>query len=67
MILLCCLFYSLYIELPTSVSQFSLQMICDFPEWWALPTYSGFKSNVNVNEGPEYFAGDRIKVEEEEA
>ena len=59
--------FSLYIELPTSVSQFSLQMICESPEWWALPTYSGFKSNGNVNEGPEYFAGYRIKVEEEEA
>ena len=56
MILVCCLFFSLYIELPTSVSQFSLQMKCYFPECWALLTYLGLKSNGNVNEGLAAFA-----------
>ena len=64
MIFVCGLFYSLYIELPTSVPQFS-QMICEPPEWWALPPPTGLKSNGNVNGGLAYFAGERIKVGEE--
>ena len=41
-------------------------MICDFPKWWALLTYDGFKSNVNVTEGLIFFAEERIRVGEEE-
>ena len=42
-------------------------MICDFPQWWAFPTYYGFNSHVNVTEGLELFAVERIKSEKEEA
>ena len=37
-------------------------MICDFPKWWAFLTYDGFKYHVNVTEGLEFFAEERIKV-----
>ena len=42
-------------------------MISDFPKWWALLTYDGFKSHVNVTEGLEIFAEERIRVGKEEA
>ena len=44
-----------------------MQMICDLPKWWALLTYDGFKSQVNVTEGLENFAEERIRVGKEEA
>ena len=42
-------------------------MIRDFQKWWAFLTYYGFKSHVNVTEGPKNVAGERIRVEKEEA
>ena len=42
-------------------------MIRDFPKWWAFLTYDGFKSHVNITEGLENFAEERIRVGEEEA
>ena len=39
----------------------------DFPKWWAFLTYDGFKSHVNVTEGLENFADERIRVGKEEA
>ena len=44
-----------------------MQTICDFPKWWAFLTYDGFKSHVNVTEGLEFFAEERIRVGKEEA
>ena len=41
-------------------------MICDFPKWWSLLTYDGFKSHMNVTDALKSFAEDRIKVGEEE-
>ena len=41
-------------------------MICNFPDWWELPTYVGFKYHVNVNKYLEDCSGERIKVGEEE-
>ena len=42
-------------------------MISDLPKWWDLLTYDGFKSHVNVTEGLEFFAEERIRVGKEEA
>ena len=42
-------------------------MLCDLPKWWALLTYDGFKSHVNVPEVLETFAEESIKVGMEEA
>ena len=42
-------------------------MIRDFPKWWAFLTYDGFKSHVNVTEGLNFFAEERIRVGKEEA
>ena len=42
-------------------------MIRDFPKWWAFLTYDEFKSHVNVTEGLEIFAEERIRVGKEEA
>ena len=42
-------------------------MIHDFSKWWALLTYDGFKSHVNVTEGLEKFVEERIRVVKEEA
>ena len=42
-------------------------MIRDFPKWWAFLTYDGFKSHVNVIEGLDFFAEERIGVGKEEA
>ena len=42
-------------------------MIHDLPKWWAFLTYDGFKSHVNVTEGLENFAEERIRVGNEEA
>ena len=44
-----------------------MQMIRDFPKWWAFLTYDVFKSHVNVTEGLEFFAEERIRVGKEEA
>ena len=37
-------------------------MICDLSNWWALFAYDVFKSHVNVTEGLEIFAEERIRV-----
>ena len=42
-------------------------MIRDLPKWWTFLTYDGFKSHVNVTEGLEIFADERIRVGKEEA
>ena len=42
-------------------------MICDFPKWWSILTYDGFKSHVNVTDALGNFAEERIKVSKEEA
>ena len=42
-------------------------MICDFPKWWSLFSYYGFKSHVNVTDDIDIFAEVRIKVGKEEA
>ena len=42
-------------------------MIRYFQKWWVLLTYDGFKPHVNVTEGLNIFAEDRIKVGKEEA
>ena len=42
-------------------------MTRDFPKWWDFFTYDGFKSHVNVTEGLDFFAEDRIRVGKEEA
>ena len=42
-------------------------MINDIPKWWSLLTYDGLKYHVNVTEGLENFAEDRIRVGKEEA
>ena len=44
-----------------------MQMIRDFQKLWALLTCYGFKSHVNVTEGLEKIAEERIRVENEEA
>ena len=44
-----------------------MQMIHDFPKWWAFLTYDGFKSHVNVTEGLGIFAEERVRVGKEEA
>ena len=44
-----------------------MQMIRDFPKWWAFLIYDGFKSHVNVTEGLYFFAEERIGVGKEEA
>ena len=67
MMLLFALFYSLLIELYISVPPNYLQMICNFPKWWAFLTYDRFKSHVNVTEGLGKFAEERIRVGKEEA
>ena len=41
-------------------------MIRDFPKWWAFLTYDGFKSHVNVAEGLDFFAEERIRFGKEE-
>ena len=60
-------FYSLLIELYTYVPPHCMQMVCDFPKWWAFLTYYGFQSHGNVTEGLEFFAEERIRVGKEEA
>ena len=42
-------------------------MISEFPKWWAFLTYDGLKSHVNVTEGLDFFAEERIRVGKEEA
>ena len=42
-------------------------MIFNFPKWWSLLTYDGFKYKVNVTDVLGIFAEDRIKVGKEEA
>ena len=42
-------------------------MINDIPKWCSLLTYDGLKYHVNVTEGLENFAEDRIRVGKEEA
>ena len=42
-------------------------MINDIPKWCSLLTYDGLKYHVNVTEGLEKFAEDRIRVGKEEA
>ena len=42
-------------------------MICDLPKWWAFLTYDGFTSHINVTEGLENVAEERIRVGKEEA
>ena len=42
-------------------------MIRDFPKWWAVLTYDGFKSHVNVTEGLAVFPEERIRIGKEEA
>ena len=44
-----------------------MQMIRYFPKWWAFLTYDGFNSHVNVTEGFENFAEERIRGGKEEA
>ena len=44
-----------------------MQMIHDFPKWWAFLTYDGLKSHVNVTEGLKNVAEDGIRVGKEEA
>ena len=44
-----------------------MQMIRDFPKWWALLTCYVFKYHVNVTEGLEKIAEERIRVGNEEA
>ena len=41
-------------------------MICDFPKWWSLLTYDGFKSHVKVTDALEFFSEERINVGKEE-
>ena len=41
-------------------------MICDFPNWWSLLTYDGFKSHVNATDDLEISAEERIRVGKEE-
>ena len=67
MLLLFALIYSILILLYTYVPPNYLQMIRDFPKWWAFLTYDWFKSHVNVTEGLESFAEERIRVGKEEA
>ena len=40
-------------------------MIRDLPKQWVFLTYDGFNSHVNVTEGLENFAGERIRVGKE--
>ena len=42
-------------------------MMCDFPKWWSLIKYDGFKYHVNVTDALKMFAEERIKVGKEEA
>ena len=42
-------------------------MIRDFQKWWALLTYDGFKSHINITEGLGIFAEGSIRVEKKEA
>ena len=42
-------------------------MIFDFPKWWALLTYDGFKSHVNVTDDLKTFPEERIEVGKEKA
>ena len=42
-------------------------MICDFLKYWSFITYDGFKYHVNVTVGPGKFAGEKIRVGDEEA
>ena len=49
------LLYSIYIQLPISVPQNSLQIICTSSEWWILLKYDGLKYHVNVTEGLKKF------------
>ena len=44
-----------------------MHIICDFPKWWEFPTYDGFNSRVNVNEGLNFFEEGRINLGKEEA
>ena len=67
MLLLIALFYSLLILLYTYVPPNDLQTIREFPKWWAFLTYDGFKYHVNVTEGLNFFAEERIMVGKEEA
>ena len=45
----------------------SLPLLHDFPEWWALLTYDGFKSHANFTEVLKIFAEERINIGKEEA
>ena len=42
-------------------------MIFDFPKWWSLLAYDGFKSHVHVTDALNIFAEERIRVGKEEA
>ena len=42
-------------------------MIREFPKWWAFITYDGFKYHVNVIEGLEKYADERIRIGKEES
>ena len=44
-----------------------MQMIHDLPKWWDFLTYDGFNSQINVTEGLNFFAEERIRVGKEEA
>ena len=44
-----------------------MQMILDFPKWWVLLRYDGFKCHFNVTEGLEKIAEESIRVGKEEA
>ena len=62
------LYFILYLSNSTSLSlSNSLQIIHDFPKWWAFLTSDGFKSHSNVTEGLKTFAEERIRVGKEEA
>ena len=42
-------------------------MIRHFPKWWAFLTYDGLKYHVNITEGLNVFAEERIRVGKEES
>ena len=67
MFLFLALFYSILIYIYISLPKNSLYMIRDFPKWWALLTYDGFKPHANINEGLKNIAEESIRFGKEEA
>ena len=65
LLLVFCLFYSVFIQPTISFPPKSLHMIYDSPQWWLFLTYDITKSHINVTKGLKCLPEDRIKFVKE--